>query len=696
VRVQRPVVRGLISLAVLAVALIALTSAQGGAFAGTNGLIAYTCGTDVCTINANGTGKATLVANASDPSWSQDETQIAYVSGGGIVVANEDGTAPLTLADGVAGTQPTFSFNGFRVAYVKSGDIFTTNSDNSGGQTQLTNSVGLDADPAYSPDGTKIAFASNGATGYDLWTVNTATLVLVHITQVAGDERSPSWSPTGSSLVYTSGTELFTVNASAGSLPTDLGVAGRDPSYSPDGTKITYTTTTGQLATVNANGSGVQTIDSTLTNSQPDWQRVEPQGTNGSGPPRNLSYPTINLTAGDTSPVVGHFISASVGTWDGAFFITYTYQWKRCDPGDPLNGPCVNIPGATGSFYTPSNDDYGKRLRIQVTATNSQGTASQNSESTSPVIALPPKLRVTPEIFGGNTVDTPLSVSSGFWDGSTPIAFTYSWRRCNPAGDLASCVEVATTTSYTPTLQDIGFSFRVWITGTNPAGTDAGITNHTFPIVDKPHFAPSALRDPVVAGTLVIGRQLTADTGSFDGDEPIKTSFTWQRCDATGAACRVITTAKKVVYFPTLADIGYTIRFVVTAVNAYGTMVDQSPPTDPVALSPPHIRGRRIVGTDKGEYLAGGGHDDTILGLGGNDTLLGGAGDDRIDGGAGNDVITGGSGADRLNGGAGSDTIFAADGERDVIDCGAGADRVVVDSTDKTVNCEVVETSPTA
>jgi Ca2+-binding RTX toxin-like protein len=158
----------------------------------------------------------------------------------------------------------------------------------------------------------------------------------------------------------------------------------------------------------------------------------------------------------------------------------------------------------------------------------------------------------------------------------------------------------------------------------------------------------------------------------------------------------VIAKAKKVVYFPTNADVGYTIRFVVTASNAYGTMTDQSTPTDPVALAPPHIKGRRIVGTSKGEYLAGGGHDDTILGAGGNDTLLGGAGDDRIDGGPGNDIITGGSGADHLFGGPGSDTIYAADGERDVVDCGEGNDRVIVDSTDKTVDCEVVDTSPTA
>jgi Ca2+-binding RTX toxin-like protein len=215
--------------------------------------------------------------------------------------------------------------------------------------------------------------------------------------------------------------------------------------------------------------------------------------------------------------------------------------------------------------------------------------------------------------------------------------------------------------------------------------------------VDKQHFAPSATKLPAVVGTALPGRQLTANIGSYGGDAPIGTSFTWQRCDATGADCHVIPGAKKIVYFPTFADIGFTIRLLVVATNAYGKTLVQSARTDTVAGTPPHLKGRRIVGTAKGEYLAGGGHDDVILGLGGNDTLLGGAGNDRIEGGPGNDVITGGGGADRLLGGPGSDTINAADGERDTIDCGGGRDRASADSFDVVKNCEVVDTpSPTA
>ena len=543
----------------------------------------------------------------------------------------------------------------------------------------------------YSPDGSKIAFVRNdGATGYDIWVMNQDGSGPFQVTSALGDERSPSWSPDGSKFVYTSAGELFTVPAALSSTPTDLHVPGTDPAFSPDGSKIAYITG-GNLAVVNSNGTSTQTIDGIAGDAQPDWQ----QAAAGTGPPRNISYPTINVQSGDPQPVLGHFLTASVGTWDGAFFISYKYQWKRCDAGDPLNGTCVDIIGATSSFYTPATADVGKRMRVQVTATNSQGTASQNSESSAPVIALPAKLSVTPQIIGGNTVDSNMSLSDGVWLGSPPITFTYSWRRCNPVGDFASCVPIpgATDDNYTPTVADIGFSIRVWITGTNVAGSDQGITNHTYPVVDKQHFSPSADTPPTVGGTVALGRQLTANIGSYEGDLPIKTVFVWQRCDATGKHCRTIPNVKRVIYTPTAVDIGYTLRISVSATNAYGNMVVQSDPTEPVSAQPPHVRGRRIVGTSKSEYLAGGGHDDTIFGLGGSDTLLGGAGDDMIDGGAGNDIITGGAGADRLLGGPGSDTIYAVDDERDTIDCGPGNDRAVVDAVDKIVNCEVVVTS---
>jgi hypothetical protein len=709
--VERRPPRSVIALGVVLGALVALSAASGGAFSGTNGKLAYTCGTHVCTIATDGTGAATLSslpASSIDPSWSDDGTQIAFTDPvNGISVANADGSSVGQLGTGAGSTEPSFSADGTRVAYVSTrspAGIRSSLANGNGQETTLTANA-TDVDPQFSPDGSELAFARNdGATGFDIWVLDLSSNSTQKVTATAGNERNPTWSPSGLTIVYSSSTNghLFAVSSAAVSstTPTDLGVSGTQPAYSPDGTQIAFVDG-GQLKTMQAQVSGAVTpVPNTTGGTQPDWQAAQPVFTPppGTGPPVNTSYPTINLASGDSSPVVGHFLTASVGTWTGAFPITFAFQWKRCDASDRLNGPCVNISGATSSFYTPQNADSGSRLRVQVTASNPQGSAAQNSESSAVVVALAPKVTSTPQISSDSpVVDTALTLSSGVWAGSTPIAFTYSWRRCNPVGDPSSCVPIATatTSSYTPTVQDIGFTLRVWIVGANPAGSDTAVTNHTFPVVDKQHFSPSVATSPTVGGTAAVGRQLTANKGTFLGDGPITTSFVWQRCDATGGACHTIPGVKSIVYLPTAADVGFTLRVSVTAKNAIGSMAVQSKVTETVAGRPPNVRGRRIVGTAKGEYLAGGGHDDVIYGLGGNDTLLGGAGDDRIFGGPGNDVITGGSGADHLYGGPGSDTIYAADGERDVVDCGPGRDRAVVDlGVDKVIGCEVVVAAP--
>jgi Ca2+-binding RTX toxin-like protein len=98
-----------------------------------------------------------------------------------------------------------------------------------------------------------------------------------------------------------------------------------------------------------------------------------------------------------------------------------------------------------------------------------------------------------------------------------------------------------------------------------------------------------------------------------------------------------------------------------------------------------------IHGTARRDKLVGTTLPDAILGLGGNDALYGGGGDDVLRGGAGNDRIVGGGGDDIADGGLGDDvvygesvtggrgrdtlivgrggTVFARDGQRDVVQC---------------------------
>ena len=69
---------------------------------------------------------------------------------------------------------------------------------------------------------------------------------------------------------------------------------------------------------------------------------------------------------------------------------------------------------------------------------------------------------------------------------------------------------------------------------------------------------------------------------------------------------------------------------------------------------------------------------------------VGGAKADELHGDAGNDDLAPGTGRDRVWGGPGNDTIAARDGSRDVIDCGAGLDRVTADRRDRVRGCERV------
>jgi dienelactone hydrolase len=101
--------------------------------------------------------------------------------------------------------------------------------------------------------------------------------------------------------------------------------------------------------------------------------------------------------------------------------------------------------------------------------------------------------------------------------------------------------------------------------------------------------------------------------------------------------------------------------------------------------------GEKLVGSPKGDRIKGGRGGDTILGRGGKDCLKGQRGNDRVAGGKGRDVVDGGSGKDQLTGGRGPDLIRARDHKRDVVGCGRGKDRAVVDRVDKVSGCEKVK-----
>ncbi len=338
--------------------------------------------------------------------------------------------------------------------------------------------------------------------------------------------------------------------------------------------------------------------------------------TNGEGAESAASQPTAVVT-GPTVPVStadpvvtgsaveGSTLTTTTGTWTGTA-ITYAYQWVRCDAGGglPDGSDCPSIPGATSSSYTPVVDDIGRRLRVQVIASNVAGSAAAASNPTSPVTPSttigPPRNAIEPSISGTMAVGRSLLGSAGTWEGSTPLTFAYRWVRCAADGgsaDGSSCTTIpnATASSYTTTSDDVGHRLRIVVTATNSLGERTAASNATAVIQGSSTTAPTAQAPrntslPSIIGSPAVGGTLTATSGTWTGTAPLTYSYRWLRCDADGgdfdgSDCPDITGATGTQYRPTAADLGRRLRVQVTARNSLGTDFETSNATAQVQSS---------------------------------------------------------------------------------------------------------------
>ena len=181
-------------------------------------------------------------------------------------------------------TEPAWSPDGSTIAFVskRSGnsDLYAMGADGSGTR-RLTSTKGDEARPSWAPDGQRIVFA-RGSPGR-LFVMGADGVGAHRVTDRLAEETEPAWSPDGRWIAYsqrnpgTSIRELWLVrpDGSQQRRLTKLGGVAQAPSWSPDGRRIAFSANVTQnrfdIYTVGADGKNVRLVTSRDDSFEPAW-----------------------------------------------------------------------------------------------------------------------------------------------------------------------------------------------------------------------------------------------------------------------------------------------------------------------------------------------------------------------------------------------------------------------------------------
>ena len=189
--------------------------------------------------------KGTNMAGALSP----DGKTIAIDLQGTIYTLPGSGGTATALTDGMGDErQPAWSPDGNKIVFQSYRDgnfhLWEINKDGSA-LRQITFGKYDDREPFWSPDGTRIVFASDRGGNYDIWSLSLTTGDIIQITTDPANDFNPAISPDGKRIAFISARQkggLMIIDASGGErvvVPAQGTFNG--PSWSPDGKQISFT-----------------------------------------------------------------------------------------------------------------------------------------------------------------------------------------------------------------------------------------------------------------------------------------------------------------------------------------------------------------------------------------------------------------------------------------------------------------------
>lgn len=257
-------------------------------------------------------------------------------------------------------------------------------------------------------------------------------------------------------------------------------------------------------------------------------------------------------------------LSCSTGTWSG-IGLSYSYQWQF---------GTTNISGATSSTYVIDSIYVGSAIRCIVTASNFGNTVSANSNATSSVAAAVPAAPTIGTATSTSTTTATVSFTAPDNGGSTITSYTAT----SSPGGITGTLNQAGSGTISISGLTTGQTYTFTVTATNGIGTSSPSSASNPLVVGG--TAPFNTVAPAVTGTAQVRQTLSCSTGTWS-NSPTSYAYQWQfgTTNISGATSNT--------YVVDAAYVGSTIRCIVTATNAGGSISANSNSTSAVIANVP-------------------------------------------------------------------------------------------------------------
>jgi hypothetical protein len=193
-----------------------------------------------------------MLAAPAHAAFPGENGKIAFDKEGGIYAVNADGTDLTTLVGTSGSFDPAWSSDGSKIAFARrtgvgvDTDVYVMNADGTGA-TGLTSDPAIETAPAWSPDGTRIAFQSYSDGDPEIYTMGADGSDPIKLTNNSSIDALPAWSPDGQRIAFNSNVggnaNIWIVSADGSGQAQSITTSPLSdvrPNWSPDAARIAF------------------------------------------------------------------------------------------------------------------------------------------------------------------------------------------------------------------------------------------------------------------------------------------------------------------------------------------------------------------------------------------------------------------------------------------------------------------------